>query len=148
MNNKICFILTAMTLLLCACGMEEEEGAGTRAKDFAQDYFNLRYRQAASQCSPGAAKWVEYQASNVGQADLDVLNAQQDTARCEVDDVDVDGDRATVRLSVSHFLMCGPIGKPGTMIDKATFDVALRRHADKWLVDIDAPLTPTDDKKD
>lgn len=148
MSNNKCFILTAMALLLSACGMEEEGGAETRAKSFAQDYFNLRYRQAASQCSPGAAKWVEYQASNVSQADLDVLNAQQDTALCEVDDVDVDGDKAVARITVSHFLLCDSIGKPGTMRDKASFDVALKRDADKWLVDINAPLTPIDDKKD
>ena len=115
-------------------------GTEKRALQFAQNYFNLRYRQAASLCTKGSEKWIEYRAANIRQEDLDVLNAQADSAYCDIDDVSDDDDSATATIVVKNFLRCDSIGKKGYMCNEATYKVEMRKVDEKWMIDLKSPL--------
>lgn len=123
-----------------SCFHEDEDTVEKRAVAFAQNYFNLRFRQASTLCTDASAKWISYRASNISQADLDVLDAQTDTATCEVEDISDDDDTATVTVTVRNFLRCDSIGKAGNMCREARFSLPMRRIGEKWFVDINKPL--------
>ena len=123
-----------------SCSRNDEDTAEKRALRFAQNYFNLRYRQAATLCTEGSAKWIEYRAANIRQEDLDVLNAQADSASCDIDDITDDAESATATIIVKNFLRCDSIGKKGTMCKEAKYKVEMRRVDEKWMVDLKSPL--------
>lgn len=123
-----------------SCSRNDEDTAEKHALRFAQNYFNLRYRQAATLCTEGSAKWIEYRAANIRQEDLDVLNAQADSASCDIDDITDDADSATATIIVKNFLRCDSIGKKGTMCKEAKYKVEMRRVDEKWMVDLKSPL--------
>ena len=137
------FLAAGLTVALSStlsCSRNDEDTAEKRALRFAQNYFNLRYRQAATLCTEGSAKWIEYRAANIRQEDLDVLNAQADSASCDIDDITDDADSATATIIVRNFLRCDSIGKKGTMCKEAKYKVGMRRVDEKWMVDLKSPL--------
>lgn len=137
------FLAAGLTVALSStlsCSRNDEDTAEKRALRFAQNYFNLRYRQAATLCTEGSAKWIEYRAANIRQEDLDVLNAQSDSASCDIDDITDDADSATATIIVRNFLRCDSIGKKGTMCKEAKYKVEMRRVDEKWMVDLKSPL--------
>ena len=104
------FLAVGLTLAFVStvsCSGNDEDTAEKRALQFAQNYFNLRYRQAASLCTKGSEKWIEYRAANIRQEDLDVLNAQADSAYCDIDDVSDDDDSATATIVVKNLTFDG-----------------------------------------
>ena len=125
------FLAVGLTLAFVStvsCSGNDEDTAEKRALQFAQNYFNLRYRQAASLCTKGSEKWIEYRAANIRQEDLDVLNAQDDD------------DSATATIVVKNFLRCDSIGKKGYMCNEATYKVEMRKVDEKWMIDLKSPL--------
>lgn len=122
---------------MCSCHSEEENAAEQRAVQFAQDYFNLRYSQAARQCTESSVKWIKLRASGITQDDIDSHNAQTDSATCVVDAINDDGDHVIVTVNVCNFLRCDSIGVSGYMCKEATFDIPLARKGERWLVDLD-----------
>lgn len=133
-------ICLALVMPLLSCISSDSKKAEECAKTFASHYFNLRYVQSVDFCTPKSKKWISYKASNISQEDLDVLNSQQDTAECEIESSDVEDDKATVVVNVSHFLKCDTIGKPGHICDNEKFELTLKRNGEKWLVDLHHPL--------
>lgn len=133
-------LLTCCTM--SSCQSKEENAAEQRAVQFAQDYFNLRYGQAALQCTENSVKWIKLRASGITQEDIDTHNAQTDSATCEVDDIDDEGVNAVVTVNVHNFLRCDSIGAKGRMCKEATFDIPLTRKGEKWLVDLDRLSRP------
>lgn len=137
------FLAAGLTLAFVStvsCSGNDEDTAEKRALQFAQNYFNLRYRQAASLCTKGSEKWIEYRAANIRQEDLDVLNAQADSAYCDIDNVSDDDDSATATIVVKNFLRCDSIGKKGYMCNEATYKVEMRKVDEKWMIDLKSPL--------
>lgn len=131
----------SLAATLAACSLSDTNQVETRAKQFASNYFNLRYMQATNLCTSESRKWISYRASNITQADLDVLNAQPDSATCEVVASCVaDDSLATVTMEVSHFLRCDTIGRPGHMCDKEEIELSLKKVGKQWLIDISSPL--------
>lgn len=143
-KNKISRI-TALTfcvlaMLLSACSSKDENAAEERMMAFAQHYFNLRYKQAATYCTEGSLKWLKYRAANINQSDLDFLNSQPDSAVCTIDDFSYEADSAKARISVKNFLKSDSVGKRGVVIDEQSFNIPMRRVGDKWLVQLDSLL--------
>lgn len=130
----------AAVAVISACSYEDENMAEKRARQFAQDYFNLRYVEAARYCTEESVRWVKYRASNITQSDLDVLNSQSDTATCEVDDISYDDTSANVKMVVKNFLSCDSIGKNGVMCKERQFMLPMIKKGDSWFVQLDRML--------
>lgn len=126
------------TMISCSC--EDENVAELCAKQFAQNYFNLRFKQAATLCTKSSEKWIRYHAANINSKDLDALNSQTDTATCIVDDINDNGSTAEVIITVKNFLSCDSIGKSGEMIKEAHFHLSMKKAGNTWRIDLDSPL--------
>ena len=58
--------------LLLSCSDKDANTAEERALTFAQNYFNLRYKQSLTLCTENAKKWIVFRATNITQEDVDV----------------------------------------------------------------------------
>lgn len=125
---------------LAACSLEDENAAEVRLKAFAQNYFNLRFKQAAKFCTPESEKFIRCHASNIRQSDLDVLDAQSDTAVCEIIDIDMNDDTANAIINVENFLCCDSVMQSGFICKKAKFGLSMQKVEDKWLVVMTRPI--------
>lgn len=141
----ISFALVAALCLASACSLKDDAAVETCAKSFGQNYFNLRLQQASGLCTDRSYKWIEFYASNISQDDVDVLNAQTDSALCDIDDIDIDGDSARVKMTVRNFLLCDSIGRPGRMCKQGKCRLTLRKERETWKVDLDGPVTKTEE---
>ena len=141
----ISFALVAALCLASACSLKDDAAVETCAKSFGQNYFNLRLQQASGLCTDRSYKWIEFYASNISQDDVDVLNAQTDSALCDIDDIDIDGDSARVKMTVRNFLLCDSIGRPGRMCKQGKCRLTLRKEGETWKVDLDGPVTKTEE---
>lgn len=131
--------------LASACSLKDDAAVETCAKSFGQNYFNLRLQQASGLCTDRSYKWIEFYASNISQDDVDVLNTQTDSALCDIDDIDIDGDSARVKMTVRNFLLCDSIGRPGRMCKQGKCRLTLRKEGETWKVDLDGPVTKTEE---
>lgn len=86
-------------------------------------------------------KWVRFKATNITQEDVDVYNSKRDTAECDVESIDLDDDKATAIVEVRNFLSCDSIGKPATICPNAKFKLELKKQGEKWMVDVQSPIT-------
>ena len=141
----ISFALVAALCLASACSLKDDAAVETCAKSFGQNYFNLRLQQASGLCTDRSYKWIEFYASNISQDDVDVLNTQTDSALCDIDDIDIDGDSARVKMTVRNFLLCDSIGRPGRMCKQGKCRLTIRKEGETWKVDLDGPVTKTEE---
>lgn len=141
----ISFAFVAALCLASACSLKDDAAVETCAKSFGQNYFNLRLQQASGLCTDRSYKWIEFYASNISQGDVDVLNAQTDSALCDIDDIDINGDSARVKMTVRNFLLCDSIGRPGRMCKQGKCRLTLRKEGETWKVDLDGPVTKTEE---
>lgn len=141
----ISFALVAALCLASACSLKDDAVVESCAKSFGQNYFNLRLQQASGLCTDRSYKWIEFYASNISQDDVDVLNAQTDSALCDIDDIDINGDSARVKMTVRNFLLCDSIGRPGRMCKQGKCRLTLRKERETWKVDLDGPVTKTEE---
>lgn len=141
----ISFALVAALCLASACSLKDDAAVESCAKSFGQNYFNLRLQQASGLCTDRSYKWIEFYASNISHDDVDVLNAQTDSALCDIDDIDINGDSARVKMTVRNFLLCDSIGRPGRMCKQGKCRLTLRKEGETWKVDLDGPVTKTEE---
>lgn len=134
-------VLFAGVLLMLSCSYSEEKDIEQSVVGFAQNYFNLRYKKALDACTPESEKWVRFKATNITQEDVDVYNSKRDTAECDVESIDLDGDKATAVVEVCNFLNYDSIGKPATICPNAKFKFELKKQGEKWMVDVQSPIT-------
>lgn len=136
--QKICLAMLA-SLVLAACETKDAELVETASRTFANEYFNLRYGNAATLCTQESRKWLEYSASNVSQSDLDVVNNYPDTATCEIVDIDMNGDtEAKVKLRVHNFLDNDSLENKSTICPSAVFSFNMHKENDRWKIVLNA----------
>lgn len=128
--------------LLLSCSDKDANTAEERALAFAQNYFNLRYKQSLTLCTENAKKWVVFRATNITQEDVDVINAQTDTAECEIDDVELNDDETTadVKMTIKNVLVCDSIGKHGNIKEKIKKTLRMKKVSGNWYVDTECPI--------
>lgn len=131
-----CFLMATLT----ACSFEDENAAEVRLRAFAQNYFNLRFKQASAYCTPESEKFIRFHASNIRQSDLDILDAQPDTAVCDIIDIDINDDTANAVISVKNFLRCDSVSQSGFVCNDAKFELSMQKFEDKWFVVLTRPI--------
>ena len=136
-------IFTLATLCFSACGGNNNNNneIEVTASDFAQAYFNYDFRKAAELATDDSRKWLEFEASNITDGDIQTLREAEQGATVEVTSSKTEGDEATVEISANNFLYTDSIGKPGRMMEGKVIVVKLKKQADgKWRVRMEAPL--------
>ena len=62
------------------CTNKEEEQVNSRAKEFAENYFNLRFDKAYGNCTEDSRKWMAFRASNITEHDLEAVRSAPEEA--------------------------------------------------------------------
>ena len=136
--------LSAVVLLTGACSLTTstpEEAALEAAQDFANAYFNYDYAKACKYATPESEKWLRFAASNITQADIDFINAQEENASVSVTATDKRNDSTTVvAIEVNYFADRDSIGHVVSMTDEATFLLTVVNRNGKALVRMEGPL--------
>ncbi len=123
-------------LASCMANRNGSEGQLYEVADsFATNYFNLRYKNACKFCTDASHQWLRFAASNVKQADLDVIHNTEEPAQIEVNEVNYTSDStALVNITVSNFLLMDSIESCGRMVKSAGFRLNAVIDQDKWLI--------------
>lgn len=136
--------IVVATQLLAACIMVSDREKNIREDigEFAVRYFNCDFAGAAECCTPESRKWISLAASQMTEADLDVLRAQKNAATVEVTAVCFDScdSLATVTVHVTDFMQTDTIGSAGHIIPEAMFTISAVCRDERWLVRMACPL--------
>ena len=135
-------MLLPMIFALSSCHRDEESQLKTDIDVFATAYFNWRFFEALPACTPSSRPWLSYMASQVTQADIDVLRAQAEGAAYEIADIQyAEDDRsATVKVTVRNFLPMDSIGSTSKIMPKAQFNIPVVRTGEVWKVELSGVL--------
>ncbi|SNU11702.1 hypothetical protein SAMN06298210_11312 [Prevotellaceae bacterium KH2P17] len=131
------FAFCLLAASLGACHHQDDEVLLKETADsFATNYYNWRFEAAKAYCTPESGRWLRYAASQVHQEDVDVLKAQAQGAKCEIQDIAyADNDTtATVNISVRDFLRMDTIGTVAHLTDEASYTLTAVRRNEKWKV--------------
>ncbi|MBQ7571907.1 MAG: hypothetical protein IJT19_06685 [Bacteroidaceae bacterium] len=129
MKRTLFFPCVAL-LALASCA--ERRGPERVAEQFMSAYLDCRFQDAASLASPSVQDRVRWRASQLTQADLDLLADQ--SAEVETDDLEDYGDSAIVSVDVSDALLLDSIGQPGHIGD-ARYRLTLKKEkGSNWKV--------------
>ncbi len=126
--------------LVALPGCQPHEGSEDQLKEdvdsFATLYYNWHFPGAAKYCTPGSERWLRYAASNVHEADIELLRQKPEDASIEITDVDFGDDEvsAVVTLRVKDFLQMDTIGQEAHLIPKTEVQLPMELHGDKWKV--------------
>lgn len=130
-------------LLFLASCMTNRNGSEEQlyevADSFATNYFNLRYKNACNFCTGDTHQWLRFAASNVNQADIDMLHKTDEPAHIEINEVNYTSDStAVVNMTVSNFLKMDSIESCGHIVESATFRLNAVIDNNKWLIRMEA----------
>ncbi len=133
-----------LALVLASCGGHASRQLKREVDSFAVNYFNWQYHKALHYVTPESEKWIRYAASQVHQADIDLLRQKERPATCEIRDIDIDDNDslAVAHVTIHDFLRMDTIGEAATLINAADYDIPLRYLNDKegWMVDLKGAL--------
>lgn len=140
--RKLPFVLSLFSLCLLvaslgACRHQDDEAQLKETVDsFATNYYNWRFEAAKAYCTPESGRWLRYAASQVHQEDVDVLKAQAQGAKYEIQDIAyADNDTtATISISVRDFLRMDTIGTVAHLTKEAAYTFTAVRRNEKWKV--------------
>lgn len=145
MRKVSLFLHTFMVALMAFTGTwmmsncARHEGSESQLKEdvdsFATYYYNWHFEKASKYCTPESEPWLKYAASNVHDADIDLLKQKDEDATISIEDVDFQDDTlAIVKVNVKNFLQMDTIGKAARPVADATFHLSMVIHEDKWKV--------------
>ena len=119
LSTMVCgSLFVFLSLMSCQQHEGSEEQLKADIDSFATYYYNWHFEKAARFCTPESKVWLRYAASNVHQADIELLKAKNEDAQIEIGDIDFNEDEvtATVNLEITNFLQMDTIGKEARLI--------------------------------
>ncbi len=133
-------ILCALLMSGCSNASEDEND---QLKDnvlaFADAYFNYDFTKAKKYCTDESLKWFQFAASNMHEADLEILRQQDERATVEIENIQPDDNDSTgsVVLHVSNYMKQDTIGKGGRMVESAFFRFSYIRRNGMFQIKMD-----------
>lgn len=132
-------VLSVLSLLLMitSCnGNREEEQLREDVDSFAVNYFNWQFKKALPYCTDDSKVWIRYAASQVHQADIDLLKSQSEGIQYEINDIKYIGDSlAKVRITVRNLLEMDTIGTSGHIVEKRIYTLnVVHTGKEKWRI--------------
>ena len=124
------------------CTNKEEEQVNSRAKEFAENYFNLRFDKAYGNCTEDSRKWMAFRASNITEHDLEaVRSAPEEAYVSSTECQQINDSTALVRCIVCQALAADSLEQQKGRIDpEAAYLIPLRKEGRRWLVRMEGPL--------
>ncbi|MBQ1759120.1 MAG: hypothetical protein IIZ94_05515 [Prevotella sp.] len=141
-------MVLGVLFLLVACDFHAGSSRQLKKEvdSFAVYYFNWQFHHAVRFVTPESEKWMHYAASQVHQADIDLLQSKELPASCEINEVvySEDDKTAIAHVTIQNYLRMDTIGKAATIVNTAQFDIPLiyQSETDKWIVEVNELLRP------
>ena len=142
MRNTL--ILIGVALLAGCQGIGSKGDEETQvATEWARAWFGCDYPKAQRLMTPESERYVRFAASNITEADLQVVNSQEEGPQVEAEGSETYADTvAVVGIVVTNYLQRDSIGQPGHIVRRGTFSVPLLRRNGKWRVHLTSARIP------
>lgn len=139
MQRHSSLLCALLLLLLAACRPSTTESQVCQAAEtFAGAYFNYDFAKALKTSTPESAQWLRFAASNIYEADIEVLRAMESGAEVQAAEVEtLSSDEATVAVTVDNYMQRDTLGHPGHVVSGQTYCLRLVKRGETWLVDLD-----------
>lgn len=150
LHIRCVIMVLGVLFLLVACDFHAGSSRQLKKEvdSFAVYYFNWQFHQAVRFVTPESEKWMHYAASQVHQADIDLLQSKELPASCEINEVvySEDDKTAIAHVTIQNYLRMDTIGKAATIVNTAQFDIPLiyQPETDKWIVEVNELLRPVE----
>lgn len=131
--KKFVFVFLLLLAGACGDGGSDEEQAEDCALCFGQAFFNLDLHQAAELCTQDSQHWINFMATNLTQADLDLIDASGISVLVRKVTLTSDST-AEATVDVSHFMKWHGLEQPATIENDGEFRLDLVKRQGKWLV--------------
>ena len=121
-------------------GCQPHEGSEEQLKadidSFATYYYNWQFPKAIKFCTASSEPWLKYAASNVHEADVELLRNKEADATVEINDIDFGDDEvsAIADITVRNFLQMDSIGKEAHLVEEADFLLPMCMEEGVWKV--------------
>lgn len=133
--KQFLFIFLSLVLLACSEGNQSEQSAKQAAEHFCKAFFEYDLTTAYDLCAHESQSWLQFVATNVSQADLDVVNAQEDGPEVSVGNVRLLNEKtATADVSVSNFVSMDSLGHMAHLVNEAEYRLTLVVEDGTWKV--------------
>ncbi len=107
------------------------------ADSFVTAYFDWRFDKALAWCTDSSAIWLRYAATQVHEADIELLRAQKEGASHTIDELTfINDSTALVAFSVNNFLAMDTIGKAARQVTEANYKLLMKYQNGRWLVSL------------
>ena len=144
MKKKKC-VSGYMLLLYTACMAligcyrdkpDDEKGAKACAEEFAEDFFNFKYKEARGLCSDSSALWLDFFVSNITRDDVDSIRMLTIRPVVEISCVEKGADDTTAfaYCKVRHAYVLDTLGHSGHMADEVQYKIPMIRENGKWKI--------------
>ena len=133
-------VVAITTSLYTLTGCQSHEGSEEQLENnldsFATYYYNWQFPKAVKFCTASSEPWLKYAASNVHEADVELLRNKAEDATVEINDIDFsdDGANATVSITVYNFLQMDTIGQEAHLVEEADFHLPMRIENGVWKI--------------
>lgn len=135
---KIVFSIITTVFLISACSNLTHTSSDEIEQNvtaWADAYFNYHFDQASTLVTAESRQWLQYAASNVHEADVELLRQAEQGASITVNDIYQDNDTsAQATITVENYLRMDTIGNAGQMIPQATFIIPLVLRNNRWMI--------------
>ena len=133
-------VVAITTSLYTLTGCQAHEGSEDQLKNnldsFATYYYNWQFPKAIKFCTASSEPWLKYAASNVHEADVELLRNKEADATVEINDIDFGDDEvsAIADITVRNFLQMDSIGKEAHLVEEADFLLPMCMEEGVWKV--------------
>ncbi|MBQ8051445.1 MAG: hypothetical protein IJ197_07725 [Bacteroidaceae bacterium] len=125
-------LLLSLLFLVASC--ESDKSPEGVAERFLSNYLELHFKRAARVASPEVVEQMRWRASNLTQAEVELLAQQEEPADIDVEDVVELGDSCIVVLTAHDALVADSIDRPA-YIGSTRYRVTLKKKkGDNWMV--------------
>ena len=86
--------------------------------------------------------YLRYAASNVHEADVELLRNKEEDAQVELGDIIYNDNDSivTIETKVYDYLQMDSIGKTAHLVPESTFRLTMVKRSGKWLIRMESPL--------
>jgi len=136
------FLISTIIFLFTACNRQQpvnEKQAEECALNFAQNFFNFKYKEALDYCTENSKTWMKFYVSNISHADIDSIRKVTQLPQLKIQKVEKSGTDSTAAAycKVENCFLLDSIGRSGRMIKKTVFKIKLVLENNSWKVKLD-----------
>ena len=95
-------VVAITTSLYTLTGCQSHEGSEEQLENnldsFATYYYNWQFPKAIKFCTAGSEPWLKYAASNVHEADVELLRNKAEDATVEINGIDFGDDEVSAKI--------------------------------------------------